>query len=165
MVKVKQDDYLALHRIMFGMSEKVVWRHLAVHALGGTVIKDSKHWGQLLGIGPEEAETELSKGEEWLEEALYKGDFPDEVVSWFESTKKDLVDEAHKLYARGLTLGAHIRGLDARSQYEEAKHDPLVKEILVYARTGDASPLWARCWRELQPVGQSNIFSRNEEVA
>lgn len=43
-VKIKQDDYVALHRIVTGLSERTVWQHLI----------DGKPLGELLGPLPDE---------------------------------------------------------------------------------------------------------------
>ena len=54
MVKLKQEDYVALHRIITNTSARVIWEHLAVNACKDQIAKP-KHWPKALHIGPERA--------------------------------------------------------------------------------------------------------------
>ena len=66
MVKIKQEDYVALHRILTMTSARMVWEHLAVDACKHLITKP-KDWPKALHIGPERAAQVLAAGEDWME--------------------------------------------------------------------------------------------------
>jgi RNA ligase len=78
-LKIKQDDYVALHRILTGTSARTVWQYMAVNACKD-LITQPKHWGSRVGIDPKRAEQILAVGDDWPDELTRK--VPDEFYSW-----------------------------------------------------------------------------------
>lgn len=78
-VKIKQDDYVALHRIITGTNARVVWEYMAVNACKDR-IKKPQHWGSYLKIDPKDADRRLEMGSDWLEKLIET--VPDEFYQW-----------------------------------------------------------------------------------
>ena len=83
MVKVKQADYVALHRILTTTSARNIWEHLAVNAVSH-LVTEPKQWAKLLGIGPDRAAQVAAAGSDWMDKMLHK--VPDEFFDWFRTT-------------------------------------------------------------------------------
>lgn len=77
-IKIKQDDYVALHRIVTGCTKRRLWEHLAVHAC--------KDLGELeflvrrLYLGPDRVTQILAAGDDWLDRFLTGT--PEEFRTW-----------------------------------------------------------------------------------
>lgn len=97
-VKIKQADYVAMHKILTGITARMVWRYLAVNAckhLVGTRIKQPKHWGSVIGVDPKEAEHILAVGDGWVDKFI--AGMPDELFAWLDATIGDLNERVDKL--------------------------------------------------------------------
>jgi RNA ligase len=82
-IKIKQDDYVALHRILTMTTARTVWEYLAVDACRDLIVAP-KHWGSRLAIDPARAAEILAVGPDWL--AKLTGGVPDEFHGWLRST-------------------------------------------------------------------------------
>ena len=80
-IKLKQADYVALHRILTQTTARTVWEFLAVHACKHLIDPAKpKHWGSRLGIDPDRALEILDTGDGWLDRLL--DGVPDEFHAW-----------------------------------------------------------------------------------
>lgn len=82
-VKVKQADYLALHRILTQTSARTVWEFLAVAACKDLIHKPL-HWGTYLEMDYRRVEEVLAVGDDWL--ATLTAQVPDEFHDWLRRT-------------------------------------------------------------------------------
>lgn len=96
-VKIKQDDYVTLHRIITGTSARLLWQHISVIYCAHMVTKKSQ-WGTLLGIDPDRAEQILATGSTWMSSLLEK--VPDEFYTWVVTTADGLVSGINNLRAQ-----------------------------------------------------------------
>ncbi|WP_020142353.1 RNA ligase [Terracoccus sp. 273MFTsu3.1] len=151
-VKVKQEDYVALHRIIFGLNERVIWTHMAVAACKD-LITEPNHWGSYLRMDPADAAASLALGDDWLAGLVAGGKVPDEVFPWIEATTRRIAAERRNLFRHGLGLAESVRDMSPFEQHAALRHHPLVKEVLHYVRTGDPDRLRIRSWAESQPEG------------
>lgn len=79
MVKVKQADYVRLHKLMTQLSARDIWEYVAVDHCRH-LIEEPKHWGGRLGIDPKRAEQILAAGDNSINELLTN--VPDEFHDW-----------------------------------------------------------------------------------
>lgn len=163
-LKIKQDDYVALHRILTGTNARNVWEVAAVQACGA-YIEEPKHWGTYLGIDPARATEVLSLGDDWLDAV------PDEFHAWVRATTDAATLQATESYIVACRLAVEIRCYDRRRAYEAASGSPYVKEVMRLATTKDMAAmtaaiggLWLRAWREACPAPTAP-FARSEDVA
>lgn len=165
-VKVKQDDYVALHRILTGTNARHVWEYAAVTACAD-LIREPKHWGSFLGIDPQRAADLLAVGDGWFEEA----GIPDEFYLWVNEILDTARETAGCAVIRGLRLAARAEGIaDRKARYEfvSAHAGAFVKEVMRCANP-DAGiraldELRLRAWREAAPEPTAP-FARTEAVA
>jgi RNA ligase len=117
MVKIKQGDYLALHRILTWVTARVLWTYVAINECKD-LIEKPKHWGTRLGLDRNRAVEILQVGPDWL--APLTAQVPDEFHAWVRAT----ID------------GFHQQVADLRRSLEE-ELPPLVAQA-----AGDRLTLW-----------------------
>lgn len=132
-VKLKQDEYVALHRILTGTNARNVWEVAAVNACAADV-RGPKDWGSFLRIDPTRAEEVLVLKNDWL------AGVPDEFYGWIKDIQdrchagvNELVDQAEVIVHEALRIE------DRRARYEHVKASghPALKEILRIASGRD----------------------------
>lgn len=163
-VKIKQDDYVALHRILTGTNARNVWEVAAVHACA-VHVTDPKQWGSFLRIDPARAAEVLTLADGWLEQA----GIPDEFYGWVEEVTEQARTVAGALIAHADSLIEEAAAIaDRRTRYEHvnASGHPAVQEIMRLAdgRDGEYGRLVMRCWHAARPEPTAP-FARSEAVA
>ena len=98
-LKIKQADYVILHRILTQTTVRTVWEFLAVGACK-SLISQPKHWGSRLGLDPDRAAEILEVGDAWLDRLL--DGVPDEFHAWLRAVMDDLTGKVDALRS-GLT--------------------------------------------------------------
>jgi RNA ligase len=93
-IKLKQADYLALHRILTQTTARSVWDYLAVDACRH-LISQPKHWGSKLRMDPARAAEILAVGPGWMDQ-LTAG-VPDEFHDWLRTTITTLRGQVDEL--------------------------------------------------------------------
>lgn len=164
-LKLKQEDYVVLHRILTGTNARNVWEVAAVKACGD-LIREPKHWGSFLGIDPARAEECMTLGDDWLAEV------PDEFHVWVRDTIAEVTCIATESRAQVLELVRQAQAIEERrARHELVADHPFVKEIMRLASATDArmvsegiDGLTLRCWREACPEPTAP-FARSEAVA
>lgn len=159
-VKIKQEDYVALHRIITGLTERSVWEHLAVEACASW-INDPKHWGSFIGIDPQRASEIITVGPEW------RVVIPEEFQEWIDETEEriktnvvECTNEAERLMRQASALPT------PREQYELVRTHPCSAEIMrVIKNAGGVELVWQKAWRVSKPEAANPIFGREEDVA
>lgn len=164
LVKLKQDDYVALHRLVTGTSARTLWEHLAVDACR-ELVHEPKHWGSQLGIGPERATEILAAGDAWREHLL--SGVPDEFYDWVQTTTAALRAQVAELVASAHASLATIQDItDRRTAWESVRTSPLQKPVMdLWSGRPDSGALLRTAWRLAQPSGVDRPFAPSEEVA
>ena len=162
MVKLKQEDYIALHRIITNTSARVIWEHLAVNACKHLITKP-KDWPKALHIGPERAAQVLAAGEDWMEKMLHG--VPDEFYDWFAETTGRLTEEVIALRIEVdrafADLNSRNRGdrkgfaLDAREYWFSG----MLFQLL------DGRDITANLWTAVYPPAERPWGQRSEDVS
>lgn len=164
-VKIKQDDYVALHRILTGTNARHVWEVAAVRACAG-IVREPKHWGSFLGIDPERAQEVLALGDDWL------AGVPDEFHGWVREVTSSAEWGAESEFAACRALAEEAAQiLDRRARYEHVAGSVFAKEVmrLASAETSEQKKaaldsLFLRAWRESCPEPTAP-FARPESIA
>jgi RNA ligase len=138
LVKIKQDDYVALHRLVTGLSERSVWEHLAAH--GGT-------YDELLAAIPDEFHG-------WVQERATA------LIQHHNRIARDARNAHYQL------LGADPwADPPTRKEYALAVRDrfPALAPYCFQLLDGrDPSPA---IWKSLRPVGFTPMRHTSEDVA
>lgn len=138
MVKIKQDDYVRLHRIVTGLNERAVWEHLAEH--DGTI-------HGLLAVVPDEFHG-------WVHEKAT-------ALAHQHAFIQHAALDAHDRILADLS-GAHMTRKDyaLAVRAQAPKYAPYLFQIL---DGKDPSPA---IWKSLRPVGQTaSLLNHGEDVA
>lgn len=166
-VKIKQDDYVALHRILTGTNARHVWEVAAVRACRD-LIDQPRHWGTYLGIDPARAEEVLALGDDWLT------DVPDEFYGWVRDVTDRATAAASEGYGDGVRLAVEARRItDRRGRYEWLAGElpsELLPQVMRLASADELLParldgdLRVRAWKLACPAPIAP-FARGEDVA
>lgn len=162
-VKLKQDDYVALHRIMTGTSPRRLWEYLCVDACKGWV-REPKHW-QRLGLDPARAESVLAAGPDWQETMLAA--VPDEFYGWVRDTIAEIRtgvatmrQEIEAAFARLAPWRGDRKVYAAMALLE--RHPPAMFALV------DGREIETYLWKQAYPAAAkagSGWLNRSEDVA
>ena len=167
-VKIKQDDYVALHRILTGTNARHVWEYAAVRACRD-IIESPKHWASYLGIDPARAAQLLEVGDGWLEAA----GIPDEFYAWVRGIIDEAEEKAGQAALDGLLLAGEAGRIEDRRERFAFVHEragAYEREVMRLATNGGdgarlaLEQLKLRAWREATPPPTAP-FARGEDVA
>ena len=159
-VKLKQEDYIALHRLISGLNEKHVWERLCVENFARH-IDEPQHWGSFLKIDPKDAAEYIATGDTWRE------DIPEEFQEWLDETTTRIQKRAADINASALVLVAELRDIpDRKDQYLRAKDHPCVTEIMRFVN-GEVPvhQLIMKAWKAAKPESDVAVFDRGEDIA
>ena len=165
MVKLKQEDYIALHRIITNTSARVIWEHLAVNACKHLIAKP-KDWPKALHIGPERAAQVLAAGEDWMEKMLHG--VPDEFYGWFKETTEQLTKKVEVLQADMNEIFTHFNSLHegdrkgfalAVQGWAKAQYSGILFQLL------DGRDITANLWTAVYPPAEKPWGQRSEDVS
>lgn len=161
-IKIKQDDYVALHRILTMTTARTVWEYLAVDACKH-LISQPKHWGSRLGIDPARAAEILAVGPDWLAK-LTEG-VPDEFHGWLRSTIDGLRTRVGGERASLTAHAAQLRdehGADRKAFALAAKDHPHAGALFLLL---DDRDITTYLWRSVYPPAEKAWGARSEDVA
>lgn len=164
-VKIKQDDYMALHRILTGTNARNVWEVAAAQACA-PLIEERNHWGSYLGIDPARAEQVLELGDAWIEGV------PDEFYVWVRDVQETARAQVARLVREAESLANAGRPVVNRGGfYANVSYHALAKQIMQLATAETAEEEYAarramllRAWREVCPEPTAP-FAHSEDVA
>ncbi|GHH57467.1 RNA ligase [Lentzea cavernae] len=160
-VKIKQADYVAMHRIVTGFTARRLWERNAVHAtLAAHPDMPIKRVAQQLRLDPVEAHGIVDAGTDWLDALRAKA--PEEFLAWIDATIRDQQHVAANLIAE---VGATAEQLallprkDAAALLVDHPHRGLVFAAL------DGKPITAQAWASIYPAHERPFWTRTEDAA
>jgi RNA ligase len=138
MVKIKQEDYVRLHKLVTGLNERAVWEHLASH--NGT-------YGDLLASVPDEFHDWVTTTAEG-----FLDDY-ESLQGWAHATYHGWMEREEE-WGEGWTRKDFA--LWAREQI----HPGMMFQML------DGRDISPAIWKTLKPKGETNsLLNRNEDVS
>ena len=162
MVKLKQDDYVALHRILTMTTARTVWEYLAVDACRH-LITAPKHWGSRLSMDPERAAEILAVGPDWL--ARLTEGVPDEFHGWLRSAITGLLAKVDGTRAGLKTEAAALReahGTDRKAFALAVAGHPHAGAMFLLL---DGKDITFYLWKLAYPPPEKAWGARSEDVA
>lgn len=158
-VKIKQDDYVALHRILTGTNARSVWEFMAVNACQH-LIGQTKHWGTQLHMDPERAVNLLAAGPDWLDQLTEK--VPDEFYAWLKTTIEDIAAGVGELGVELRNTVEVYAALDRKAFALAIKDNPH-KGAMFLLR--DGRDITTYLWLAQYPAAEKPWGMRTEDVA
>lgn len=172
-VKVKQADYVALHRILTGTNARHVYEFAAVRACADAISRlaegrdEGKLWGSFVGLDPARVEQLQAAGDGWLEAT----GIPDEFYAWVRGVIDAAEEKAGQMIGSAIEVANRAREIaDRRERYEyvaENAPSSLTSETMRLASDGErpeVDRLICRAWRESAPEPTAP-FQRSEAIA
>lgn len=160
-VKIKQDDYVQLHRIITGFTARRLWERCAVHAvLAAHPDTTVKRLGQSLRMDAKDVQGIVDAGPNWLDTIRQVA--PEEFLDWIDSTVARLQDEAADIQqmAQGEAFGlADLPRRDAAAALVDHPYRGMVFAAL------DGKPTTAQAWAAVYPEHEKPFWTRGEEAA
>lgn len=162
MVKIKQSEYVELHRILTNSSARTIWEFLAVNACRHLIAKP-KHWGSRIGLDPERAAHILGIGPDWL--AQFIDGVPDEFHAWIRTTITTIQASVDDLLDEMATAVRELRATygDDRKAVAAAIADHPHMGALFYLY--DDKSLTTYAWRAAYPEAEKPWGARSEDVS
>ncbi len=140
MVKIKQADYLALHRLVTGLRPRAIWEFLAVNACK-EYIKKPKDWAQYLRLDPARAEEILEVGPDWKKQ--YLEGVPDEFYGWVDENVRNIQESVDLLEAELTQVAESLWHLSRKNYFKEIKeHEHFGILGLMYDGRDATTQLW-----------------------
>ncbi|MDN5933504.1 MAG: hypothetical protein L0I24_20965 [Pseudonocardia sp.] len=160
-VKLKQADYVTLHRLIFGLTTRRVWERLAVAAAhAADPATPAREIARMLRLDPVDAAAMIASGDTWW--ADVRRTLPEEFAGWLDATAEDLRAGAAAVLAAAGVRSAELRELPRRDAAAALAGDP--GRGLVFAAL-DGRPLVARAWAAIRPEHEQPLLQRGEDVA
>jgi RNA ligase len=158
-IKLKQADYVTLHRLIFGLTTRRVWERLAVTAARSEVT-DVREIARMLRLDPVEAAAALDSGATWWDDV--RATLPEEFTGWLDDTVAQLRAQVDAVLVATRTRAAELRDLPRRDAATALAGDP--SRGLVFAAL-DGKPLVTRAWAAIRPEHERPLLQRGEDVA
>lgn len=161
MVKVKQSDYIALHRIMTDLTARTLWEHLAVNDVHST-IGDVRKTASRLHMDPVRVQQVLDVGPDWMSDYVADA-LPDEFHQWVRDVIDDLLSRKAGLDRSFRKQFQQLQAVSpTRKDFAELVKDRRDKGILFALYQGqDIGPV---LWSLIYPAADKP-FEQSEEVA
>lgn len=159
MVKLKQADYVALHRILTTTSARNIWEHLAVNAVSH-LVTEPKQWAKFLGIGPDRAAQVAAAGPDWMDKMLHK--VPDEFFEWFRSTISTLNGKVDQIRAEVEDAFLKAESPDRKTFALAVKDHPHAGILFAMMDGRDITP---NLWKAVYPEAERPWGQVSEDVA
>lgn len=159
-IKLKQADYMALHRIITGTNARRLWTFLAVNACKQRIDAPNL-WASKLRIDPAEAVEVLEAGDDWQEKML--AGVPDEFFGWCRRVIAGIELDVHAIrdevgiVVGGLPEGATRKEIAARLGF--SPHSGAVFNVL------DGKQIDTYCWLQARPDSTEPYRPFSEDVA
>lgn len=143
MLKLKQEEYVRLHRILTGLTARTLWEYAAVNDCPARTARDlARH----LHLPVERVEEIRQAGPNWLQQLLEAT--PEEFQDWVHQTIARLYGDAFAIYDGVCSAAAVYRNTPRREVAAELAGNAY--RGLVFNAL-DGCPFVAQLWRHLYP--------------
>jgi len=165
MLKFKQDDYVALHRILTNTSARIIWQYLAVNectAEGMPV----KLMTRMLHLDPARITEIQVVGSDWLSKMLES--VPDEFYAWVKATVENLKASVEAIMDRAARNACGFKdrfGTDRKALAQAAFAELTRNEIDLLFPIIDGRSITAQAWLKAYPGVDQPFRNRSEAVA
>lgn len=160
-VKVKQADYVALHRILTGFTARRLWERAAVHAvLTEHPDMPVKRLAQSLRLSPEDTRGIIDAGPDWLD--TVRATAPEEFLTWITTTTDGLHQQVRDILAHVRMRAAELADVPRRDAAAAIAGDP--HRGMIFAAL-DGKPTTAQAWAAVYPAHERPFYSASEDTA
>ena len=160
-VKLKQADYVHLHRLVTGLTARRLWERAAVHAAVADGVAPARA-ATALHLDPSDAAVLAASGPqgEWLD--TLRASVPEEFGAWIDETLAGLTAQVRALRSELDATAARLAGIprkDAAAALAQHPHRGIVFALL------DGKAVTAQVWAAVRPPADKPFGARSEDVA
>lgn len=171
-LKLKQEDYCALHRIVTGCTARRLWEYLAVNACRS--YGDTQFMVRRLCLAPDRISEILAVGDDWRD--TFTSGVPEEFREWVDARVADLENavrgrrlELESLFetllgAAGFKLG-ETRTREASKVFAEITRDRAGENFNLIMTLWRGQEIESALWREARPEHELPYRVMDEAVA
>ena len=161
MVKLKQADYVALHRIVTGLTGRRLWERAAVHAaMAADPDTSVRRLGQVLHLDQADVQGILDVGPDWLEQV--RQSVPEEFLDWIAETTTAQAAEVAAILSEVEATVEAVKGLERREIAARIAGHP--HRGIVFAALDGKTTLMS-AWAAIRPAADRAFGARGEDVA
>jgi RNA ligase len=160
-VKLKQADYVALHRIVTGFTARRLWERAAIFGVLG-VHPDTmpRQLGQTLRMDVADVQAIIGAGPAWADEVRKIA--PEEFTAWIDDTIATLVEQACDVISEVREVASEHEGMPRRDVAAAIAGHP--RRGMIFAAL-DGKPIAAQAWAAIRPDAEKPYAARSEDVA
>ena len=160
-IKIKQADYVALHRIVTGLTSRRLWERAAVHAvLAADPGSSLPRLGAGLRLDVGDVQGILDVGTDWLEQV--RQSVPEEFLAWIDATSREHAEQVAAVLAEVEVTVAEVAGLERKEIAARIVEHPY--RGMVFAALDGRSVL-IQAWSVIRPAADRAFSARGEDVA
>lgn len=160
-LKLKQADYVYLHRIITGFTARRLWERCAVRAvLDAHPDTPMKRVAQGLRLSVEEAQRLADVGPDWADKIRETA--PEEFLAWIDRTIAAFTERVAAIKEVVWGKVAEIRGLPRKDAARLIAVHPY--RGMIFAGL-DGKPITSQVWRVVYPEHEKPFWTRTEDAA
>lgn len=159
-VKLKQDDYVMLHRIITTCTARRLWAFLAVNACPMPDGANPQYYATVLEMDPADAIRINAVGPDWMDTFLTG--VPDEFYAWVKARVEEFTTAVDKLRTEITTIYEQMRaeiGSDRKAFAALARPHKYFGALF---RLADGHAIDTYLWRAVTPEHETPFFSRED---
>lgn len=158
-IKIKQDDYIALHRVLTRTNARTIWTYMAVNACR-RLIAEPKHWPSRLGISAETAQQILAVGPDWMAALLER--VPDEFYAYVRSTVHSIQAQVVETVEMLWPQAQELKGLERKEAAVRLAGNP---DAGLLWQLYDGKDITVPIWKRVYPEADNPWMAVSEDVA
>ena len=160
-LKIKQLDYINLHRIVTGLTARKLWERSAVHAaLADDPTIAPRRLGQVLRLDAADVQAMVDAGPDWLEQV--RQSVPEEFLDWIAETSDRQAAQVCAILADVAAAVAEVSGMERKDIAARIVENP--HRGMVFAAL-DGRSILLQAWAAVRPAADRGFGVRGEDVA
>jgi len=161
MVKLKQADYVYLHRIVTGLTSRRIWERLAIwHAMRQEPKPTVREMAQVLHMDPADVQGVLDAGPDWR--TTIEQTAPEEFTEWIWRTIADLQRQDGQIALDVEMKVCGLQGMDRKVVAAAIAKHP--HRGMIFRELDGKSTVLQR-WAAIRPEAEKPFAARGEDVA
>jgi predicted amidohydrolase len=154
-------DYVQLHRILTGLTDRRLWERSAVHAVLADDPQTSlRRLGQMLRLDVADVQGMVDVGTDWLEQV--RQSVPEEFLDWIARTTEQQARDVAAILAEVAAVLARVDGLERRDIAAQIADSPY--RGMIFAAL-DGRPILVQAWAAVRPAADRSFAAGGEDVA
>jgi RNA ligase len=161
MVKIKQEDYITLHRLLTGLTARRLWERTAVHAiLAYHPSTPHRSIGQALRLDSAKVTGIADAGPDWLDDVRKTA--PEEFTEWINDTIDEIAYQVTEIIREVTATASNLSTLP-RKDGATALADHQYRGMVFAAL--DGKPIALQAWAAVRPAHEVPFRTVSEDVA